>query len=56
LELVEYTVKNFASKTTTQLDEIKGEDRVLAEALAARRIPHALTHEDIEGVYDFVLK
>jgi NitT/TauT family transport system substrate-binding protein len=56
LELIEYTVKNFASKTTAQLDEIKGEDRVLAEALAAKRIPHALTHEDIEGVYDLVGK
>ena len=29
---------------------------MLAEALAAKRIPHALTHEDIEGVYDFVAK
>jgi NitT/TauT family transport system substrate-binding protein len=56
LELVEYTVKNFASQTTAQFDEIKGEDRVLAEALAAKRIPHALTHQDIEGVYDFVAK
>ena len=56
LELVEYTVKNFASKTTAQLDDIKGEDRALAEALAAKRIPHALTRKDIRGVYDFVLK
>jgi hypothetical protein len=29
---------------------------MLAEALAARRIPHALTHEDIERIYDFVAK
>jgi hypothetical protein len=39
-----------------QIDQIKGEDRVLAQALAAQRMPHALTHEDIEGVYDFVAK
>ena len=56
LELVKYTVEQFASKTTAQLDEIKGEDRVLAEALAAKRIPRALTHKDIKGVYDLVLK
>ena len=55
LELVEYTVKQFASKTAAQLDEIKGEDRVLAEPLAAKRIRSALTHKDIRGVYDFVL-
>ena len=36
--------------------KIKGEDRVLAEALAAKRIPHAMTQDDIKGVFDFVLK
>jgi NitT/TauT family transport system substrate-binding protein len=56
LELVEYAVTQFASKTMAQLDEIKGEDRVLAEALAAKRIPRALTHKDVKGVYDLVLK
>jgi NitT/TauT family transport system substrate-binding protein len=56
LELVEYTVKHFESKPTAQLDEIKGEDRALAEALAAKRIPRALTHKDVKGVYDLVLK
>jgi hypothetical protein len=44
------------SKAGAQLDEIKGEDGVLAEALAAKRLPRALTHEEIKGVYDFVLK
>jgi NitT/TauT family transport system substrate-binding protein len=56
LEFVEYTVKHFESKATAQLDEIKGEDRVLAEALATKRIPRALTHKDVKGVYDLVLK
>ena len=56
VEFAKYIVKEFASKASNQLDEIKGEDRVLAEALTAKRIPHALTHEDIEGVYDFVAK
>lgn len=44
------------SKAGAQLDEIKGEDGVLAEAPAAKRLPRALTHEEIKGVYDFVLK
>ena len=56
LELVEYTVKQFASKTTAQLDEIKGEDRVLAKALALKRIPEGVTTKNIKGVYDLVLK
>ena len=56
VEFAKYIVKEFASKASNQLDEIKGEDRALAEALAAKRIPHALTHEDIEGVYDLVAK
>jgi NitT/TauT family transport system substrate-binding protein len=56
LDVAKYIVKEFASKATAQLDEIKGEDRVLAEALAAKLIPRALTREDIKGVYDLVLK
>lgn len=56
LEFAKYIVKEFASKATNQLDEIKGEDRMLAEALASKRIPTTLTHEDIKGMYDFVLK
>ena len=56
LEAAEYIFQEFASREGAQLDDIKGEDRVLAEALAAKRIPRALTHEDIEGVYDFVAK
>jgi NitT/TauT family transport system substrate-binding protein len=56
LEIVQYAAKNFQNKEMDQLDEIKGEDRVLAEALAAKRIPHAMTHDDIKGVYDMLLK
>jgi NitT/TauT family transport system substrate-binding protein len=37
-DVAKYIVKEFSSKATAQLDEIKGEDRALAEALAAKRI------------------
>jgi len=56
IEQVRYQAKEFTSKAQDQTDAIKGEDRVLAEALAAKRIPHPMTHDDIKGVYDFVLK
>ena len=39
VEFAKYIVKEFASKESNQLDEIKGEDRVLAETLTAKRIP-----------------
>jgi len=55
LELVKYAAAHFQNKEQDQLDAIKGEDRVLAEALAAKRIPRAMTHDDIKGVYDMVL-
>jgi NitT/TauT family transport system substrate-binding protein len=54
LDAAKYIFKEFTSREGAQIDQIKGEDRVLAEALAAKRIPHALSHDDIEGVYDFV--
>jgi NitT/TauT family transport system substrate-binding protein len=56
LDAARYIFKEFTSKEGAQIEEIKGEGRVLAEALAAKRIPRALTHADIEGVYDFVAK
>jgi len=56
LEFAKYIVKEFASKSTNQIDEIRGEDRVLAEAIASKGIPSTLTHDDIKGVYDLVLK
>ena len=49
LDVAKYIFKEFTSRDGAQIDQIKGENRVLAEALAAKRIPHALTHEDIEG-------
>jgi NitT/TauT family transport system substrate-binding protein len=56
MEITKYIFTRFASKSTDQLDEIKGEDHVLAAALAAKRIPHAVSHDDIKGIYDLVLK
>jgi NitT/TauT family transport system substrate-binding protein len=56
LDMVKYAAKEFQNKEMDQLDQIKGEERVLAEALAAKRIPHAMTHDDIKGVYDMLLK
>jgi NitT/TauT family transport system substrate-binding protein len=55
IERVKYAFKEFQNKDADQLEAIKGEDRVLAEALAAKRIPKPMTHDDIKGVYDFVL-
>jgi NitT/TauT family transport system substrate-binding protein len=55
-DVVKYTVHEFSSREGAQIDQIKGEDRMLAQALAAKRIPRALTHDDIVGVYDLVAK
>jgi NitT/TauT family transport system substrate-binding protein len=55
-DAAKYVFQELTSREGAQIDQIKGEDRVLAEALAAKRIPHALTHEDIEGLYDFVAR
>jgi NitT/TauT family transport system substrate-binding protein len=56
LPLATRIVKEFFSLETNQTDEIKGEQRVLDEALAAKRIPKAMTPDDIKGAFDFVLK
>lgn len=56
VEFAKYIVKEFASKASNQLDEIKGEDRVLEEARGSWRLTRALHHDDIKGVYDLVLK
>ena len=55
LDLVTRQIHEFQSRQSHQLVEIKGEQRVLDEALAAKRIPKPMTHEDIKGLYDFVL-
>ena len=56
LEQVKYANKTFQTRDEDQIEAIKGEDQVLAQALAAKRIPHAMTHDDIKGIYDLVLK
>lgn len=53
--LVQQMVTQFQSKEQDQVYEVKGTDRVLAEALAAKRIPHPMTPDDIKGVFDLVL-
>jgi NitT/TauT family transport system substrate-binding protein len=55
-DAAKYVVQELTSREAAQIDQIKGEDRVLTEALTAKRIPRALKHEDIEGLYDFVAK
>jgi NitT/TauT family transport system substrate-binding protein len=54
LPLATRIVKEFFSRETNQTDEIKGEQRVLDEALAAKRIPKAMTPDDIKGLFDFL--
>ncbi len=56
LEQVKYANKTFQTKDEDQVEAIKGEDQVLAQALTAKRIPHAMTHDDIKGVYELVLQ
>jgi NitT/TauT family transport system substrate-binding protein len=56
LDAAKYIFKEFTSRQGAQIDQIKGEDRLLADAFAANRIPTAMTHKDISGVYDLVLK
>jgi NitT/TauT family transport system substrate-binding protein len=55
-EVAHYIVKEFTSPAASQVDEIKGEDAMLGEALAAKLISRPLTHEDIKKMYDLVLK
>jgi NitT/TauT family transport system substrate-binding protein len=56
LEFVKYILKEFASKATNQIDEIKGEDRVLVAALKFKGLPNALSRQDLRKAYDLVLK
>ncbi|MBO0753813.1 MAG: ABC transporter substrate-binding protein [Bradyrhizobiaceae bacterium] len=56
LEVARYIVNEFTSSAASQVDEIKGEDAMLSEALAANLISRPLTHEDIKEMYDLVLK
>ena len=55
VDQVEYMVKTFQSPEQDQVMHIKGTQRVLDEALAAKRIPKPMTPADVKGVYDFLL-
>jgi NitT/TauT family transport system substrate-binding protein len=52
--LVRYMVANFQSKDQAQLSQIKGLDRVIDEAYAAKRIPRVMKPEEFNGLFDFV--
>jgi NitT/TauT family transport system substrate-binding protein len=53
-DLVKYMVANFESKDQAELSKINGEQRVLEEALAAKRISKPMTPDDIKELIDFV--
>ncbi len=50
------TVKDFTSKDANDPYRISGIQRVLDEALAAKRIPHAMKEDDVKGAFDIVWK
>jgi len=54
VELVKFMVANFQSKDQAQLAEVKSTDRVLEEALAAKRIAKPMTPDEIKPLFDFV--
>lgn len=56
MEFAKYIVREFASKASNQLAEIKGEERVLEEARAIGRLSRVLHHDNIKGAYDLILK
>ena len=56
LDVAQYIFAQFTSKPAAQIDQIKGEDLLLAQALEAKRITSTPTHKDISAVYDLVLK
>jgi NitT/TauT family transport system substrate-binding protein len=56
IDTVRYMVKNFQSKDQDQLLEFKGMDRVLEEALAAKRIAKAMTQAELKDMFDIVYK
>jgi len=56
VEIVRYMVQNFSSKDQIQVKEIKGFERVLDEALAAKRIAHPMKPDELKGLFDFVLQ
>jgi NitT/TauT family transport system substrate-binding protein len=55
-EAAEKTVKGFLTKEANDPFRFSGLQRVLDEALAAKRIPKAMKEEDVKGVFDVVWK
>jgi NitT/TauT family transport system substrate-binding protein len=56
VEFAKYIVKNFASKTSNSLGDIKEDDQILEEARAIGHLRSVLHHDDVKGIYDLVLK
>jgi NitT/TauT family transport system substrate-binding protein len=55
-EIAVATVKEFLTKEANDPGKIKGIDRVLEEAFAAKRIPGAMTEADVKSIFDIVWK
>jgi len=55
-DVAESTVKGFMTKAANDPYRISGIQRVLDEALAAKRIPNAMKEDDIKGLFDIVWK
>ena len=55
-EAAEKTVKGFLTKAANDPYRFSGIQRVLDEALAAKRIPHAMKEDDVKGAFDIVWK
>lgn len=56
LEVARYIVAHFSSRPAAQIDEIKGEGRMLDAALAAGRFAAPVSRKDIGAAFDLVLK
>jgi NitT/TauT family transport system substrate-binding protein len=55
-EIAETTVKQYMTKEANDPSHISGLQRVLDEALAAKRIPNAMKEDDVKGIFDIVWK
>jgi len=55
-EIADATVKQFMTKEANDPSRISGLQRVLDEALAAKRIPNAMKEDDVKGIFDIVWK
>jgi NitT/TauT family transport system substrate-binding protein len=55
-DAAEKTVKGFLTKEANDPFRFSGIQRVLDEALAAKRIPHAMKEDEVKGAFDIVWK